>query len=138
MPGYLAAFDLPVIHLRLDPVFRTVIPSKLFEFMAMSKSVLMAVEGEAAGIVEQAGCGICIASGDASEMANAIMAQTDRRHELRRMGAAGRRVVETSYSRPVKARLVLESLEAARGTRPAAAWDKSVKTVDATPSRNAA
>ena len=41
MPSYLSAFDLPIIHLRPDPVFRTVIPSKLFEFMAMKMHVLI-------------------------------------------------------------------------------------------------
>lgn len=138
MPSYLAAFDLPVIHLRPDPVFRTVIPSKLFEFMAMSKPVLMAVEGEAAAIVEQAGCGICIPSGDATTMAETIVAQVGQRKRLRAMGAAGRRVVETSYGRPAKARLVLESLDVARRAERALERGDSVESAESTAWRNVA
>ncbi|HEU0068005.1 MAG TPA: glycosyltransferase family 4 protein, partial [Nitrospiraceae bacterium] len=89
MPSYLSAFDLPIIHLRPDPVFRTVIPSKLFEFMAMQLPVLMAVEGEAAVIVSDAGCGVCIPSGDAAAMANAILDLAARRKALALMGARG-------------------------------------------------
>ena len=45
--------DISIIHLKKDPLFTSVIPSKLFECMAMGIPVLMGVEGELAHIVEK-------------------------------------------------------------------------------------
>lgn len=113
VPHYLAALDLAVIHLRPDPVFRGVIPSKLFEFMAMQVPVLLAVEGEAAGIVQRAGCGWCIEPGNPQRMAAAILDAAGNRETLRAVGARGRPAVVQHYSRRVKALEVLASLEMA-------------------------
>jgi glycosyltransferase involved in cell wall biosynthesis len=112
MPSYLAAIDLPLIHLRPDPVFKTVIPSKLFEFMAMGRPVLVAVEGECAEIVTGAGCGVCIPSGQADLMAATIRQLAQEPGRLAAMGRRGQLAVQSQYSRRVKARAVLESLEA--------------------------
>ncbi|MGE5401182.1 MAG: glycosyltransferase family 4 protein [Ignavibacteriales bacterium] len=48
--------NLFCVHLKKDPLFKTVIPSKLFEGMMMKKPVLIGVNGEARAIVEEA-CG---------------------------------------------------------------------------------
>jgi glycosyltransferase involved in cell wall biosynthesis len=58
--------------LRPDPVFRTVIPSKIFESMAMGVPIVMAVEGESAEIVRTAGAGVCIPSGHPEAMVEAV------------------------------------------------------------------
>lgn len=51
--------DVALIHLRNLDVFRTVIPSKLFESMGVGQPVLMGLpRGEATEIVEETGCGI--------------------------------------------------------------------------------
>lgn len=51
VPNYWALLDVSIIHLKRDPLFTTVIPSKLFECMAMGLPVLHGVEGESASIV---------------------------------------------------------------------------------------
>ena len=112
MPSYLAAINLPLIHLRPDPVFKTVIPSKLFEFMAMGRPVLLAVEGECAEIVTAAQCGVCIPSGRADIMAATIRQLAQEPERLAAMGRRGQFAVQAQYSRRVKARAVLESLRA--------------------------
>lgn len=113
LPSYIAAFDLPIIHLRPDPVFRTVIPSKLFEFMAMERPVLLAVEGEAATIVENAKCGVCVPSGDPKSMAAKVLKMSTDPARLLDVGQQGRRVVMDQYSRSSNALLALESLRLA-------------------------
>jgi glycosyltransferase involved in cell wall biosynthesis len=49
---YWSLLDVSIIHLKKDELFTTVIPSKLFECMAMSIPVLLGVQGESAKIVE--------------------------------------------------------------------------------------
>lgn len=55
---YLQAADVLLVHLRNDPLFRITIPSKTQAYMAAGKPILMAVDGEAAKLVEVAGCGL--------------------------------------------------------------------------------
>lgn len=67
--SYWALLDVAIIHLRRDPLFLTVIPSKLFECMAMGLPVLHGVEGESAEIVRQNECGETFPPEDAATLA---------------------------------------------------------------------
>jgi glycosyltransferase involved in cell wall biosynthesis len=113
IPAYLASMDLSIIHLRPDPVFRTAIPSKTFECMAMGVPILMGVEGEAAGIVEESGSGVCIPPGDAEAMARETRGLSHSPERLRELGRNGIAAVEARYARPVLALRELSALEAA-------------------------
>ena len=55
---YWSIVDMAVIHLKKTPLFKTVIPSKLFECMAMGIPVLHGVEGESAEIVDRERAGL--------------------------------------------------------------------------------
>lgn len=48
---YWSLLDVSIIHLKRTELFKTVIPSKLFECMGMAIPVLLGVEGESASIV---------------------------------------------------------------------------------------
>jgi glycosyltransferase involved in cell wall biosynthesis len=50
--------DCLLIHLKKSELFESVIPSKIFEAMAVGKPILMAVKGESAEIVRASGSGI--------------------------------------------------------------------------------
>jgi glycosyltransferase involved in cell wall biosynthesis len=113
MPGYLGALDASIVHLRPDPLFRTVIPSKIFESMAMGVPIVMAVEGESAGIVEEAAAGVCIPSGDPQAMARAVLALAADRERGRAMGRAGVVAVRERYGREPLARRAAQTLAAA-------------------------
>jgi glycosyltransferase involved in cell wall biosynthesis len=54
---YWSLLDISIIHLKKDPLFEKVIPSKLFECMAMGIPVLHGVLGESAEIVSGLGVG---------------------------------------------------------------------------------
>ncbi len=71
--GYWALLDVSIIHLRRDPLFLTVIPSKLFECMAMGLPVLHGVEGESAEIVRRDGCGETFTPEDAMALADKLI-----------------------------------------------------------------
>ena len=113
IPSYLASMDLSIIHLRPDPVFRTAIPSKTFECMAMGVPILMGVEGDAARIVEESGSGICIPPGDPDAMAAEVRRLASSPDELRELGRKGMSAVGERYGRPVLALRELASVEAA-------------------------
>jgi len=113
VPNYLGSLDLCLVHLKPDPVFRTVIPSKIFEAMAMGIPILHAVEGESAQIVEESGAGICIPSGQPQKMAETILGLTSEPEALREMGIRGRKAVVEKYGRRPKALACLVSFEKA-------------------------
>lgn len=72
MPAVWSLCDVALIHLRNDPVFAEVIPSKIFEAMAMGVPLLVAVPaGEATHIVEADGAGIAVAPEDPVALAGA-------------------------------------------------------------------
>jgi colanic acid biosynthesis glycosyl transferase WcaI len=78
MPGLWSLCDLAIVPLRNDPVFATVIPSKIFESMGMGVPILMSLpEGEATRIVRDTGSGICVPPEDSDAMANAIIRLAD-------------------------------------------------------------
>ncbi len=103
MPGYWSLCDLALIPLRDTPVFESVIPSKMFECMAMGIPVLMSLpEGEATGILKESGAGVCVPPEDPQAMGEAIQAlQGDpkQRAALRERGLEAAR----TYSRDQQA-----------------------------------
>lgn len=55
---HLSVLDAAIINLKKSDLFTTVIPSKIFETSAMEIPILLGVDGEARGIIEQYGAGI--------------------------------------------------------------------------------
>ena len=58
VPDYLSITDLVLINLSKSPVFKTVIPSKIFETAAMQIPILLGVDGESRGIIEKYQAGL--------------------------------------------------------------------------------
>jgi colanic acid biosynthesis glycosyl transferase WcaI len=74
MPQYWSVCDASLVHLRADPVFESVIPSKIFEAMAVGlPTIYAAPRGDGSGIVERCACGIVVAPMDAAALANAAL-----------------------------------------------------------------
>ena len=84
---YYALTDLSLITLRNEPLFRTVIPSKIFEVMAMAKPILTTVDGECREIVHEAGCGVFVEPENVEQMVSVIRDICTRRDSLREIGA---------------------------------------------------
>lgn len=86
---YWSLLDLAVVHLKRQPLFETVIPSKLFECMAMGIPVLHGVAGESAELVTKEGFGLVFEPENPSALMQAILdlaANPARRQELSRRG----------------------------------------------------
>ncbi|MBX3467221.1 MAG: glycosyltransferase family 4 protein [Planctomycetes bacterium] len=117
--AFLAAFHVSVVHQTLLPVFRGMLPSKLFELLAMGVPVLIGVEGHAADLVEGAGCGVSVAQGDERALARAIAALVDDPERRRAMSEAGRRLGR-EFDRTHLADRLLSLLEEVAGGVPVA------------------
>lgn len=59
VPRYVSILDVCLINLKKSPLFKTVIPSKIFENAGMGIPILMGVEGEAKEMVESYQAGVC-------------------------------------------------------------------------------
>jgi glycosyltransferase involved in cell wall biosynthesis len=53
MPEIIAASDVNLVLLKKADLFKTVIPSKIFEAMAMERPLILGVEGESKAIIEK-------------------------------------------------------------------------------------
>jgi glycosyltransferase involved in cell wall biosynthesis len=75
--GYLSSADALLVHLKKDPLFTITIPSKTQAYMAAGKPILMAVDGDAADLVRNAGCGVVSESDNPQALADAVLALID-------------------------------------------------------------
>ncbi|QDV75181.1 glycosyltransferase family 4 protein [Botrimarina mediterranea] len=98
-----ACADALLAHLKPDPLSSISIPSKTFAYMASGKPLLMAVEGEAAAIVQRHGCGIAVAPSNAAALCRAVCKLRDMPIlDREEMGAAGRRAYLDNYCSSVQ------------------------------------
>ena len=70
---YWSLLDVSIIHLKRTDLFKTVIPSKLFECMAMGIPVLHGVEGESAEIVEREDVGLAFEPENPASLLEALL-----------------------------------------------------------------
>jgi len=59
VPDILSLMDVSLVPLKKSDLFKTVIPSKIFENAAMQTPILLGVEGESADIINEYGAGLC-------------------------------------------------------------------------------
>ncbi len=97
IPAILAAADAAVISLGM--AIPGAVPSKIYEAMASGLPILLVAEGEAARRVEHADCGMTVAPGDATGLAEAFRRLASDVELRRQFGASGRRAAETTYNR---------------------------------------
>jgi glycosyltransferase involved in cell wall biosynthesis len=99
MPALLQSMDVAFIHLKKSDLFKTVLPSKLFEAFACALPVILGVDGNAREVLEQAGAGIFIEPGNAGELVAAVRKLKKDPELLRRFGAKGLEHVRMHYDR---------------------------------------
>ena len=115
VPGMIAASDVCLVLLRRTSVFKTVIPSKIFEALAMERPIILGVEGESAEIVKQGNCGICIEPENAEQLARAVLTLYQNVDYRIALGKSGRALIERQYSRDALAANYLDVLDSMVG-----------------------
>jgi glycosyltransferase involved in cell wall biosynthesis len=107
-----------VISLRPLAVFKSALPSKMFESMAVGQPIVGSFWGEAADLVDAAGCGIVSPPGDAAALEKAVETLAGDPEKARAMGRLGRDYVVEHYNRAkIAVRLRALLLECARPAR---------------------
>lgn len=99
VPDLLALSDVSVVHLKDRPLFRTVVPSKLFEAMAAGNPVVLGVRGEAAEIVESTGAGLTVPPESPEALAAAVRRLRENPDIYEEMSRNGRRAVRERFDR---------------------------------------
>lgn len=95
----LGAADVLLVHLKDDPLFAITIPSKTQAYMAIGKPLVMAVRGDAAELVERAGCGVTATPESAQSLAEAVIRLAElSAGERAVMGESSRRFYEAELS----------------------------------------
>jgi glycosyltransferase involved in cell wall biosynthesis len=97
IPAFLAATDACLVHLTGQDLFRSVLPSKIFESAAMAKPIIMGVRGFAADLVERAEAGICIEPENETELVEAASRLAGDRGLARKLGESGRERIAARY-----------------------------------------
>jgi len=112
IPAYISAADLCLVMLKKTELFKTVIPTKLLEYMACERPVIVAVDGQARQIAEEAGAGVFVEPEDSKALVKAILNLAKDPEHRREMGAKGRQYIVNKLSREKTARDYIAVLEA--------------------------
>lgn len=110
IPLFYAACDIGLVTLRDHELFRSVLPSKIFEYMAMERPVIASVGGDAGRLVADSGGGISVPPEDPEALRDAIE-RLSGDAELADMGRRGRAFVLAEYSRRSQAREYASMIE---------------------------
>lgn len=110
MPQFLAASDVCMVLLKKDGLFKTVIPSKMFEAMAMERPVILGVDGESRQIMTEAQCGVYVEPENHDQLASAVEMLSLDGELVKKLGTNGRRAVQLNYDREVLAGKYLDVL----------------------------
>ena len=110
MKSYYSLCNISLIHLKNNPLFASVIPSKLFESMAMGLPIIMALpKGEATKLVDHHQCGVIISPENSLLLANSVLELQSNNEQLNQYKESA---INASllFSRDVKAREMLNVL----------------------------
>jgi len=115
IPRFISASDACLVLLKKTDVFKTVIPTKMLEFMSCARPVILGVEGQARQVMEEAGGGLVIEPENSEALAQAVT-QLATSSELRQvLGQKGRQYVQQRLSRRMTAETYIHVLEGLLG-----------------------
>ncbi len=110
MPKIWAQASVSLIILRKKEIFLKVVPSKLFESMAMRVPVILGVEGESSRLLRQSAGGMSVEPENPAALAAAVASLADDEDRCVAMGLSGRRFIEDHFDRADLARKYTELL----------------------------
>jgi glycosyltransferase involved in cell wall biosynthesis len=99
IPAFISASDACLVLLKKTDVFKTVIPTKMLEFMSCARPVILGVDGQARQIVEDAGAGLAIEPENPAALVRAIQQLSADRELCTILGQKGREHILRHFSR---------------------------------------
>jgi colanic acid biosynthesis glycosyl transferase WcaI len=115
IPDYIAASDVCLVLLKKSDIFKTVIPTKMLEFMSCARAVILGVDGQARKIIEEAQAGISIRPESVTDLTDAVVKLSSDARLRSELGRNGRKYILQHFSRPQTAREYLALLESLLG-----------------------
>ncbi|MCK5329334.1 MAG: glycosyltransferase family 4 protein, partial [Candidatus Latescibacteria bacterium] len=104
MPSIISLSDVCLVPLKKNDLFRNALPSKMFEYMACGRPIVLSIQGEAEILIREANAGIAVEPENAGVIAEAVL-KLYRDESLRRtLGRNGRIYVAQKFSRKQIAR----------------------------------
>lgn len=108
MPRYFALSDALLVTLRRAPIFALTIPAKVQSYLACSRPIIAALNGEGARIIEESGAGLTCPAQDPKALSDVILKLYSMSATvLEEMGRNGRRYYEKNFERE----MLLDQLE---------------------------
>jgi len=111
IPAFISASNACLVLLKKTDVFKTVIPTKMLEFMSCARPVILGVEGQARQIVEDAGAGLIVEPENAQALAQAIRQLTANPELGSALGQRGREYILQNFSRASTAEKYIQVLQ---------------------------
>ncbi|MGO9642605.1 MAG: glycosyltransferase family 4 protein [Candidatus Acidiferrales bacterium] len=111
IPAYICASDACLVPLKRTLLFKTVIPTKMLEFMSCGRPVILGVDGQARAILEEARGGLVVEPENPDALANAIRYLAANRELAGELGRNGREYVVRKFSRRQTAEKYILALE---------------------------
>ena len=112
IPAFISASDACLVLLKKTDVFKTVIPTKMLEFMSCARPVILGVDGQARQIVEEAGAGLVIEPENSVALVQAVKQLAANRDLGISLGKNGREYIVQHFSRGRTAEKYIRTLQA--------------------------
>jgi colanic acid biosynthesis glycosyl transferase WcaI len=111
IPAYITASDACLVLLKKSELFKTVLPTKMLEFMSCARPVILGVDGHARKVLERASAGVFVTPEDPAALADAVMQLAHDPALRESLGRNGRQHVLQYFSRQQTARVYLDVLQ---------------------------
>lgn len=111
IPAFIGTSDVCLVLLKKTELFKTVIPTKMLEFMSCAKPVILGVDGQARQIVEEAQAGLVIEPENANALVDAIKRLKADANACRTFAQNARAYIVQRYSREQSAKQYIGVLE---------------------------
>ncbi len=99
MPSFISSADVCLVPLINHPLFLNALPSKMFEYMACERPIIVSISGEAQQLIKHSKAGIFVPPEDVNEMEKAILTLYRNRDIGIAMGKRGRKYVDKYFNR---------------------------------------
>jgi glycosyltransferase involved in cell wall biosynthesis len=108
MPAFYARADVMLVTLKKEPIFALTIPGKVQSYLACSRPIIAALDGEGARVVEEAGAGLTCPAEDPGALAKTVFkAYNMSADDRKKMALQGRVYFEKNF----ESRMLLDRLD---------------------------
>ena len=108
---YINKASVCIVPLKDRKLFRSALPSKMFEYMACERPVIVGIKGEAKKLINNAKAGIAVEPENPEDLSKAILTYYNNKNKCRIHGENGLRYVTSNLSKEVLISKFISKLE---------------------------